>query len=77
MALGSQRALQPYLRVAQKYMLISMLTGTSTILGLFQAMIVLLKNRKRYCCGRGQAEALRKGPQSIRMIESAYRLELG
>ena len=34
-----------YLRVAQKYMLISMLTGTSTILGLFQAIIILLNFR--------------------------------
>jgi hypothetical protein len=36
--------MQAYLRVAQKYMLISMLTGTSTILGLFQAIVILLNS---------------------------------
>jgi hypothetical protein len=34
-----------YLRAAQAYMLISMPTGTSTILGVFQAMFALLGSR--------------------------------
>jgi hypothetical protein len=33
-----------YLRAAQAYMLISMPTGTSTILGAFQAILALLAN---------------------------------
>jgi len=33
-----------YFRVAQKYMLISMLTGTSTMRGLLQAMMITSKN---------------------------------
>jgi hypothetical protein len=34
-----------YLRAAQAYMLISMPTGTSTILGVFQAILALLQKR--------------------------------
>ena len=33
-----------YLRAAQAYMLISMPTGTSTIFGVFQAILALLAN---------------------------------
>jgi hypothetical protein len=35
-----------YLRAAHAYMLISMPTGTSTILGVFQAILALLPNSK-------------------------------
>jgi hypothetical protein len=35
----------PYLRAAQAYMLISMPTGTSTIVGVFQAILALLVDR--------------------------------
>jgi hypothetical protein len=34
-----------YLRAAQAYMLISMPTGTSTIFGVFQAILALLHER--------------------------------
>jgi hypothetical protein len=34
-----------YLRAAQAYMLISMPTGTSTIFGVFQAILALLQKR--------------------------------
>jgi hypothetical protein len=34
-----------YLRAAHAYMLISMPTGTSTIFGVFQAILALLRNR--------------------------------
>jgi hypothetical protein len=34
-----------YLRAAHAYMLISMPTGTSTIFGVFQAILALLVNR--------------------------------
>jgi hypothetical protein len=37
-----------YLRAAQAYMLISMPTGTSTILGVFQAILALLLNRDAF-----------------------------
>ena len=40
-----------YLRAAQAYMLISMPTGTSTILGVFQAILALLINRTNFVLG--------------------------
>jgi len=43
MSFSARGGIDAYLRVAQAYMLISMLTGTSTILGLFQAMSFLLR----------------------------------
>jgi hypothetical protein len=36
-----------YLRAAHAYMLISMPTGTSTIFGVFQAIMALLANRTK------------------------------
>jgi hypothetical protein len=40
-------ALGRYLRAAQAYMLISMPTDTSTILGVFQAILALLGEKNR------------------------------
>jgi hypothetical protein len=40
-----------YLRAAHAYMLISMPTGTSTILGVFQAILALLANRTNSALG--------------------------
>jgi hypothetical protein len=37
-----------YLRAAHAYMLISMPTGTSTIFGVFQAILALLPNRDEF-----------------------------
>jgi hypothetical protein len=37
-----------YLRAAQAYMLISMPTGTSTIFGVFQAILALLQKRDEF-----------------------------
>ena len=37
-----------YLRAAHAYMLISMPTGTSTIFGVFQAILALLVNRTNF-----------------------------
>src|ERR1700731_1120670 len=41
-----------YLRVAHIYMLISMPTGTSTIFGVFQAILALLGYRTNFALGR-------------------------
>jgi hypothetical protein len=41
-------SLTAYLRAAHAYMLISMPTGTSTIFGVFQAILALLLNRTKF-----------------------------
>jgi hypothetical protein len=48
-----------YLRAAHAYILISMPTGTSTIFGVFQAILALLVNRTDFAL-RGQTTAERK-----------------
>ena len=60
MSFSARGGIDAYLRVAQAYMLISMLTGTSTILGLFQAMSFLLR------CSGGTIACLRKKLRSER-----------
>jgi hypothetical protein len=53
------------LRVAVKYMVTSMLTGTSTIFGLFQAIGILLKFR----CGIAAAEGtLRQNEKPLNLF---------
>jgi hypothetical protein len=53
-----------YLRAAQAYMLISMPTGTSTIFGVFQAILALLLNRT-HSRPRAKVKLIRKFASEI------------